>query len=196
MCNDDGKLACNAGKEYIGFGGGMAAGFSSGNTHVDFQVVNGTFHNGSDLVKGNPFIRIPLDTGKHAEVQIFVSISGTPFLCRGTGIFTVADIFPLYHVHFGTDPFDAVSTSFFVGNTTILHGKGRVSWTGGISVFVVTDFFQGTFISGIIRNKSSGEVKVIQQHPIGFDGIEGGIPQKGIRVKGGMQGKEIGKHRF
>ena len=26
------------------------------------------------LSKGNPFIRIPLDTGKHTEVQVFVSI--------------------------------------------------------------------------------------------------------------------------
>lgn len=108
----------------------MVPGSSSSNTHVDFQVVNSTFHNGSDLLKGDPVIRILLDTGEHAEVQIFVSISGMPFLCRCTGIFAAADIFPLYHVHFGTYPFDAVSTSFFVGNTTILHRKGRVIWTG------------------------------------------------------------------
>ena len=195
MGNNDCELAGNPGKKNICFGG-VVSGFSSSNTHVDFQVVNSTFHNGSELVKGEPVIRIPLDTGEHAEVQIFVSISGTPFLCRCTGIFAVADIFPLYHVHFGADPFDAVSTSFLVGNTTILHGKRRVIWTGRIAVFVVTDFFEGTFISWIVRDEGHGEMKIVPQHSIGFDGIERGISQKSIGVKRGMKGKEIGKHGF
>lgn len=194
--NNDCELAGNPGKENIRFRGGMVPGFSSSNTHVDFQVVNSMFHNGSDLVKGDPVIRIPLDTGEHAEVQILVSISGTPFLCRSAGFFAVADIFPLYHVHFGTDPFDAASMSFFVGNTTILHGKGRVIWTGGIAVFVVIDFFEGAFISWIVRDERHGEMKIIPQHSIGFDGIEGGISQECIGVKRGMKGKEIGKHGF
>ena len=52
----------------------MAAGFPSGDTHVGFEVVNAPFHNSLDFIKGNPFIRIPLDTGKHTEIHVFVSI--------------------------------------------------------------------------------------------------------------------------
>ncbi len=43
-------------------------------------MVNAPFHDGPDFIKGNPFIRIPLDTGKHTEVHVFVSIGCAPFL--------------------------------------------------------------------------------------------------------------------
>ena len=132
MGDNDGELACNPGKKNICFCGGVVFGFSSGNTHVDFQVVDGTFYNGSDFIKGIPFIGISLYAGKYAEIQIFVCISGASFGCSGTGIFVVTDIFSLYHMNFGTKPFDAVSTPFFTGNTAILHGKGRVIGTGRI----------------------------------------------------------------
>lgn len=68
VCNDDGKLACNSGKKEICFCCPVVAGFSARNVHVDFQVVDGTFHNAPDCVKGIPFIGIPLDAGKHAEI--------------------------------------------------------------------------------------------------------------------------------
>lgn len=93
-------------------------------------MVDGTFHNGSDFVKGIPFKGISLDCGEHAQIQIFVCISSASFSGGGAEIFTVTDIFTLYHVNLGTNPFDTVSTSLFVGNTTILHGKRRVTWAG------------------------------------------------------------------
>ena len=36
----------------------MVSGFSSGYAHVDFEVVNGTFDNGSNLVCAIPFFGI------------------------------------------------------------------------------------------------------------------------------------------
>ena len=137
-----------------------------------------------------------MNSWEHTEIQVFVCISGAPFDGGGAGIFTIADIFSFYHVNFGTNPFDTVSTSLFMGNTTILHGKGRIVGTGRIAIFVVTDFFESAFVSGVVRNQSFGKMKFIQQHSIGFDGIEGGISQKGIRMKVGMQRKEIRKHGF
>lgn len=159
-------------------------------------MVNGTFHNGSDFVKGIPFFGISLDAGEHAEIQIFVCISGTSFGCIRTGIFTVTDIFSFYHVNLGTNPFDTFSPTLFTGNTSIFHGEGRVIRTGGITVFTVTDFFEAAFISEIVRNQSFGKMEVIHQHSIGFNGIEGGIAKKGIRMKVRVQGKEIGKNRL
>ena len=159
-------------------------------------MVDGTFHNGSDFVKGIPFLGISLDSEEHAKIHIFVGASGASFGSGGAGSFAVADIFTFNHMNFGTNPFATVCTSLFPGNTTILHGKGRVIWTGGITVFVVTDFFEAAFISGVVRNQSFGKMKFVQQNPIGFDGIEGGISPKDIRMKVRVQGKEIGKHRF
>lgn len=72
----------------------------------------------------------------------------------------------------------------------MFHCKRAVIGAGGIAVFVVTDFFEGTFISRIVRGECPGEMKIIQQHLIGFDGIERRIAQKGIRVESGMQGKK------
>lgn len=77
-----------------------------------------------------------------------------------------------------------------MARSTMLHGKGRVIGAGGIAVFAVIDFFEGTSISWIVRNECPGEMKIIQQHPIGFDGIERRIPQKGIRVKSGSREKK------
>ena len=51
VSNNNGKLAGNSGKKNIGFCGDTVSGFPSGNTHIDFQVVNGTVHNGTDFVK-------------------------------------------------------------------------------------------------------------------------------------------------
>ncbi len=153
MGNNDGKLTCNSGKKNICFCGGVVSGFSSGNTHVDFQVVNGTFYNGSDFVKGIPFFGISLNAGEHAEIQIFICLGGTSFGGGRAGCVTIADILAFYHMNFGANPFDAVITSLFVSNTAILHGKGRVIWTGGITVFIVPNFFESAFISGIVRNQ-------------------------------------------
>ncbi len=77
-----------------------------------------------------------------------------------------------------------------MGNTTILHGKRRVARAGWIAVFVISDFFEIAFISKVVRNQSLGKMKVIQQHPIGFDGIKRRIAQKSIRMEVRVQEKK------
>ena len=126
VCNDHRDLAGNTGKEYICFGSGIVSGLTSGDTHIYLKVVDGTFHNGTDPIKSDPFIGIPLDAGEHAQVHILGGISGTAFLCTAAGDITVTDPFTFYHVDFGTAPFDSVRPSFFTGDTTIMHGKGIV----------------------------------------------------------------------
>ena len=58
----------------------MVTGFPPGSAHVGFEVVDGTFHNGSDFIGGKPFLRVTLDAGKPTEVHVVVSISGPSFL--------------------------------------------------------------------------------------------------------------------
>lgn len=86
----------------------MVPGFSPGSTHIAFEMVDGAFHNGSYFIEGSPFVRIPLDAREHAEIHVFVSVSGTSFFGRAAGFLTIADPLPLYHMYFGADPFVAV----------------------------------------------------------------------------------------
>ena len=154
MRNNDGKLAGNTDEKNIRFCRGVAAGLSANNTHIDFQMVNRTFYDSPYFIKRIPFFRISLNPREHAEIQILVGICGTPLCCAGTGIVIITDIFSFDHMNLGKNPFDTVSTSLFAGDTAMLHGKGRVIGTGGIAVFIVADFFEGTFISCIIRNEN------------------------------------------
>jgi len=77
----------------------MVPGFSSGNAHVDFKVVDGSLYNGSDFVKEYPFFRVPLDAGEYTEIHVFISINSAPFFGSATGVFTVTDILPFDHIH-------------------------------------------------------------------------------------------------
>lgn len=140
VCNDNGKLAGNPSKEDIRFCGQMVPCVSPGNAHVDLKVVNGSFDNCAYLVEADPFFRIPLDTGKHSQFHVFVGIRCPALLGCGTGVFTVAYPLPFYHMNLWTAQFDTVSTSFFFGNTEVFHGEGGLIWTGGIPIFIVTDF--------------------------------------------------------
>ena len=88
MGNDYRKLAGNAGQKDICLCGGMVPGFSSGNAHVGFKMIDGSFDNGPDLVKSNPFLRVSLNTGKHTEIHIFIGISGATFFSSTAGFFT------------------------------------------------------------------------------------------------------------
>ncbi|MCB6485122.1 hypothetical protein, partial [Parabacteroides distasonis] len=45
-------------------------------------------------------------------------------------------------VHFGTDPFDTVSPSFFLCNSTVFHGKRRVIEAGWIAISIVPNFLR------------------------------------------------------
>jgi len=174
----------------------MIPGFSSGNAHVGLKVVDGSLYNGPDLVKGYPFFAIPLDAGKHTEIHIFISISGTPFFCSAAGVFAVTEPLPFDHMYFGTDPFISVRTPFFVTVPAVFHGQIGVFGAGGIAINIVTDFFKGAFVPGIIRDQSFREMEIIFEETISLDGVEDGITEEGIRMEVRMQPKEIREHRF
>lgn len=87
MCNNNGELAGNPGKENIRFCGQMVSCMPPGNAHVDFKVVNGHFDNRAHLIEAVPFFRIPLDTGKHPQFHVFIGIRCPAFFCGGTGGF-------------------------------------------------------------------------------------------------------------
>lgn len=140
MCNNDGKLAGDSGKENICFCGQMVSCMSPSNAHVDLEVVNGSFDNRAYLIEAVPFFRIPLDIRKHSQFHVFIGIRSPALLGGGTGVFTVTYPLPFYHMNLWTAPFDTVSTSFFFGNAEVFHGEGGIVWAGGIPVFIVTDF--------------------------------------------------------
>jgi len=98
-------------------------------------------------------------------------------------------------MNLGTAPFDAVGAPFFSGNATVFHGEGGIVWTGGISVFIVTDFLQGTFIAGVVRDQSSGEMEIVQQGTIKGSGVKGEITEESVWLEAEMKGKEVGKDR-
>lgn len=89
MGDDHGKLAGNPGEEYIRFCSDMVAGLPPGDTHVDLEMVNASFHDGSDFIKGNPFTRLSLDTRKHTETHVSVCIGGAPLFSGAAGIRTI-----------------------------------------------------------------------------------------------------------
>ena len=150
MGNNYRKLAGNACQKDICLCGGMVPSFSSSNTHVGFKMIDGSFDNGSDLVKRGPFLRVSLNTGKHAEIYIFIGISGAAFFGSTAGIFTVTDPCPFLIAHFGAAPFDTVSPSILPCDTQVLHGEGGVFRASGISVVIISNFLESAFIPGII----------------------------------------------
>lgn len=121
VCNNHDKLAGNSGKKYISLCSGMISGPASGYTHVGFKMVDLPLHNRPDFIEGGPFIRIPLDSWKHAEVHVIVGIGGSALLSGAAGLFTAADPLPFYHADFGTAPFITVSTPFFMTVPEVLH---------------------------------------------------------------------------
>lgn len=60
----------------------MVSGFSIGDVHIDFKVVDGAFRNGSDFISDVPFLRIPLQSEEYAEFYIFISIVVLPYLAE------------------------------------------------------------------------------------------------------------------
>lgn len=105
----------------------------------------------------------------------------SPFNGGAARVFTITD--PAFVItHFGASPLDAVCSSLFFGNSMIFHGERRIVWTGGVSIFIVTDFLQRTFISGIVRNQSFRKMKVIYQENIQFRRIKSRITKESIRV--------------
>lgn len=139
----------------------MIPGFPSGNTHISFQMVDSPFHNASDFVKSNPFIRVPLKSGKHAKIHVLISISGASLFGGAARVFTVAAPLPFYHMDFGADPFIPVRTAGFMTMPRIFHIQTAVFRTGGVAVNFVTDLIKSTFVSWIIGNEDFGKMKII-----------------------------------
>lgn len=121
VCDDYRKLSGNSGQKYVCLGSGVIPRPAPGNTHIDFKVVDCPFHNRPDFIKGDPFVRIPLDSWKHAEIHVFIGIGGPAFLSSAARLFTVADPLPFYHVDLRTAPFIAVSPPFFMTMPKIFH---------------------------------------------------------------------------
>ena len=186
----------STGEEYVRFRRNIVPRLASRNAHIDLKMINSPFHNGSNLVKRSPFFGIPLDAGKLAEIQVFVSIDGSPFLCRAAGILAVADISSFYHMDFGAAPFFAVSPSFLMTVSQILHVERWGIGTGGITVTLISNFGERTFIANIIRDKDFGEMELIFEKTIGFDGVKSRISQEDIERDLRMEIKVIGEDRM
>ena len=60
-------------------------GGESSDTHIDLKVVDCTLYNSVNLIKGDSFLRAPLDSGKFMEVHVFIGIGGTPFFAALQG---------------------------------------------------------------------------------------------------------------
>ena len=65
VCNDNRQLAGNTCEEHIRFCGGVISGLPSGDAHVDFEAVDGPFHDRSYLIGVISLFGIALDTGEH-----------------------------------------------------------------------------------------------------------------------------------
>lgn len=55
VCNDDCEMDGYASQEHICFRGFMVTGLTSGITHVNLEVVDGSFHDGPDFIQEIPF---------------------------------------------------------------------------------------------------------------------------------------------
>ena len=117
------ELAGDAGQKHVCFGRHVVTGLSSGDAHVDLQVIDRSLHDSPDFVKRNPLIRVSLDSGEHAETQVFVSVCSPSFFGSAARVFTFADPLTIYHMYFGTAPFNPVRTSFFFCDAAVFHGK-------------------------------------------------------------------------
>lgn len=148
------------------------------------------------FIEGNPFIGIPLDAGEHAEVHVFISVSGASFFSRAAGFRTATDPLPFYHVYFRADPFATVRTAFFMAVSGVFHVQGAVFGAGGVAVSVIADFFKRAFIPGVIRDKGSGKMKFILKEAVSFDGVKGGIAKESIRAEPRVERKEIREGRL
>lgn len=164
--------------------------------HIRFKVIDFPFYRSSYFIEGIPFGGIALDTWKHAQFHVFISISGSSLLSGAAGFFAVTDPLSFNHMDFGAAPFGAVRASFFFRGAAVLHGKGSAIGVGRIAIIIETDFLEGAFITGIVRNQGLLETEVIYKEAINIGGIKSGIPQEGIRMEIRVGGEKVGKDRF
>ena len=88
----------------------MVSGLSTSDTHIGFEVIDGTFYNSSYFIDAIPFIRITLDTRKHAQIHVFIGISCPVSFGRAARVIAITN--PAFMiVYFGADSFDTVRPS-------------------------------------------------------------------------------------
>lgn len=92
--NNDSCVTGNPSKKHIRFRSGMITGVPPSDAHVGFEMVNGSLHNGFYFIERGSFIKIPLYAREHAEVNVFVSVSGTSFFHGAAWLLTIADPLP------------------------------------------------------------------------------------------------------
>ena len=95
---------------------------------------------------------VTVDSGEHAEIHVFIGVSSTTLFSSAARFFTVTYPLPLNKMNLGVAPFDAIRPAFSLCDATILHIKGGVIGTGGVTVFIEADFLEGTFVAGVIRD--------------------------------------------
>lgn len=164
--------------------------------HIDFKVVDGPFYGSPYFIEGIPFRCVPLDPREHAEFHVFIGISGPASLCGAARVFTVANPLSLYHVNFGTAPFDTVRPPLFLCDATAFHGKGGIVGTGGIAVFVKANLFEGTFVPRIVRDQCFLEAEIVLEETVNISRIKSSVPEEGIGVEIGVRGEEIREDGF
>lgn len=79
-------------------------------------------------------------------------------------------------MYFRAAPFDAAGASLFFRDATVFHGKGGVIRAGGIPVPVEAHFFEGAFITRIVRDQSFLKVEIVLEETVNTGGIKSGVP--------------------
>lgn len=156
MRNNDSQLAGNPCRKNIRFRSGMVSGFPPGDTHVGFEMVDAPFHDGPDFIKGNPFIRIPLDARKHTEVHVFVSIGGVSFLAVLHGASQSQTHCPF--------------TMWTFGQTHLLRSERPFSWQ-------CSAYFMSRVLSLGRWDSRKGYSRLFQEN-FRFSGCKGSVPWK------------------
>ena len=94
---------------------------------------------------------------------------------------------------FGASPFEAVGAPLLMAEPEAFHGEAAVFGACGVAVFVIADFFEPAFVSGIIGDYRFAEMELVFQEAIGVDAVEGRIAEERVRLETGMDRKEIGE---
>ena len=152
------------------------------NAHVDLQMVDRPFYDGSDLVEIIPFIGVALKTGEHAKIHVIIGVGGASFFSRTARFFTVANILPLDHPYFRTAPFNTVGTSFLFRDTAVFHIKRRVVWAGGVSKFIKTDLFECAFIAWIVGDQHFLKAEIVSEKTVGLSRVKRRVTKESIRM--------------
>lgn len=77
---------------------------ATSDTHVDFEVIDGPLHDGSDSIGFKPFFGVPLDAGGHTQLHMFVGIGSSAMFGGAVRVLTLTNR-AMVVSHFGAPPF-------------------------------------------------------------------------------------------